>query len=521
MDNLHPFPGHPFKVEESKHIEDLCESIKTYGVLSPGIVSVREAGGYEIISGHCRKYASEQAGLKTMPVIIKELTDDEATVIMVDANIQREDLLISEKAFAYKMKYDALKRQGTRSDLTSCQLGKRLAARELSNNSEDSERQILRYIHLTLLIPELMDLTDNKQLPFNTAVEISYLKEEEQKLLLKYTSTHNITISMKQAQEMKVVSKERGLEYSDIEPKYYQQFMGELLNTPYYLLGRSIQVRYSEINGQWNISGKNADSYNNVLATATYGTERVNAYKIMEDTLNLKDVRVYDTVEDAEGKEIRVLNKKETMPAVQKQDAMKEWIFKDQKRREHLCKVYNEQFNSIRPREYDGSHLTFPGMNPEIQLRPHQKNAVAHQLYGDNVLLAHVVGAGKTFEMVAAAMESKRLGLSEKALFVVPNHLTEQWGADFLQLYPGANILVATKKDFEPANRKKFVSRIAMGNYDAVIIGHSQFERIPLSDERQKTMLQNQIDEITEGIQSTKSASEGERYTVKQLEKTR
>ena len=310
-----------------------------------------------------------------------------------------------------------------------------------------------------------------------------------------------------------------------IEPKYYQQFMGELLNTPYYLLGRSIQVRYSEINGQWNISGKNADSYNNVLATATYGTERVNAYKILEDTLNLKDVRVYDTVEDAEGKEIRVLNKKETMLAVQKQDAMKEafkdWIFKDQRRREHLCKVYNEQFNSIRPREYDGSHLTFPGMNPEIQLRPHQKNAVAHQLYGDNVLLAHVVGAGKTFEMVAAAMESKRLGLSEKALFVVPNHLTEQWGADFLQLYPGANILVATKKDFEPANRKKFVSRIAMGNYDAVIIGHSQFERIPLSDERQKAMLQNQIDEITEGIQATKSASEGERYTVKQLEKTR
>lgn len=310
-----------------------------------------------------------------------------------------------------------------------------------------------------------------------------------------------------------------------IESTYYQEFMGELLNTPYYLLGKTIEVRYSKVNGQWNISGKNADSYNNVLATATYGTSRINAYKILEDTLNLKDVRVYDTVEDADGKEIRVLNKKETMLAVQKQDAMKEafkeWIFKDQRRREHLCKIYNEHFNSIRPREYDGSHLTFPGMNPEIHLRPHQKNAVAHQLYGDNVLLAHVVGAGKTFEMVAAAMESKRLGLSEKALFVVPNHLTEQWGADFLQLYPGANILVATKKDFEPANRKKFVSRIAMGNYDAVIIGHSQFERIPLSDERQKAMLQKQIDEITEGIQSAKLESDGERYTVKQLEKTR
>ena len=310
-----------------------------------------------------------------------------------------------------------------------------------------------------------------------------------------------------------------------IEPRFYQQFMSELLKTPYYMLDRVVKVQYSDINGQWNITGKNADSYNNVLATATYGTGRINAYKILEDSLNLKDVRIYDTVEDADGKEIRVLNKKETMLAVQKQDAMKEafkeWIFKDQQRRDYLCKVYNEQFNSIRPREYDGSHLTFPGMNPEIELRPHQKNAVAHQLYGDNVLLAHVVGAGKTFEMVAAAMESKRLGLSEKALFVVPNHLTEQWGSDFLQLYPGANILVATKKDFEPANRKKFVSRIAMGSYDAVIIGHSQFERIPLSDERQKAMLERQIQEITDGIIDAKAASSGERYTVKQLEKTK
>ena len=310
-----------------------------------------------------------------------------------------------------------------------------------------------------------------------------------------------------------------------IEPKYYQQFMAELLKTPYYMLDRVIKVQFSEINGQWNISGKNADSYNNVLATATYGTGRINAYKILEDSLNLKDVRIYDTVEDPSGKEVRVLNKKETMLAVQKQDAIKEafkeWIFKDQVRRDHLCKVYNEQFNSIRPREYDGSHLSFPGMNPEIELRPHQKNAVAHQLYGDNVLLAHVVGAGKTFEMVAAAMESKRLGLSEKAMFVVPNHLTEQWGSDFLQLYPGANILVATKKDFEPANRKKFVSRIAMGNYDAVIIGHSQFERIPLSDERQKAMLEQQIDEITQGIQEARYSRSGEGYTVKQLEKTR
>ena len=212
------------------------------------------------------------------------------------------------------------------------------------------------------------------------------------------------------------------------------------------------------------------------------------------------------------------------MLAIQKQDAMKtafqDWIFKDQDRRERLVKVYNERFNSIRPREYDGSHLTFPGMNPEIELRPHQKNAVAHQLYGDNVLLAHVVGAGKTYEMVAAAMESKRLGLAQKSLFVVPNHLTEQWGAEFLQLYPGANILVATKKDFEPANRKKFCARIAMGNYDAVIIGHSQFERIPISDERQEMMLRRQIDELEIAIQSA-NEEDGGRYTVKQIEKTR
>ena len=213
------------------------------------------------------------------------------------------------------------------------------------------------------------------------------------------------------------------------------------------------------------------------------------------------------------------------MLASQKQDAMKaafkDWIFKDQQRRERLVKVYNERFNSIRPREYDGSHLTFPGMNPEIELRPHQKNAVAHQLYGENVLLAHVVGAGKTYEMVAAAMESKRLGLSQKNLFVVPNHLTEQWGAEFLQLYPGANILVATKKDFEPANRKKFCARIAMGNYDAIIIGHSQFERIPISDERQEAMLRKQIDDLERAIQSARYEQDGGRYTVKQIEKTR
>ena len=310
-----------------------------------------------------------------------------------------------------------------------------------------------------------------------------------------------------------------------IEPSDYQGFMVELLHTPWYLAQKEIQVKFSEVNGEWRITGKNADSQRNAFAYATYGTERANAYKILEDTLNLKDVRIYDKSVNENGDEIRVLNKKETMLASQKQDAMKvafkDWIFKDQQRRERLVKVYNERFNSIRPREYDGSHLTFPGMNPEIELRPHQKNAVAHQLYGDNVLLAHVVGAGKTYEMVAAAMESKRLGLSQKNLFVVPNHLTEQWGAEFLQLYPGANILVATKKDFEPANRKKFCARIAMGNYDAIIIGHSQFERIPISDERQEAMLRKQIDDLEMAIQSARYEQDGGRYTVKQIEKTR
>ena len=254
----------------------------------------------------------------------------------------------------------------------------------------------------------------------------------------------------------------------------------------------------------------------------TYGTGRVNAYKILEDSLNLKDTRVYDTIVE-DGKEKRVLNKKETMIASQKQEAIREafkdWVFRDPERRQVLVAKYNELFNSTRPREYDGSHLKFPGMTPDIELKPHQKNAVAHVLYGNNTLLAHCVGAGKTFEMTAAAMESKRLGLCQKSLFVVPNHLTEQWASDFLRLYPGANILAATKKDFEPANWKKFCSRIATGDYDAVIIGHSQFEKIPLSVERQTAIIERQIDEIELAIEQTK-ADKGERYTIKQMEKT-
>ena len=308
-----------------------------------------------------------------------------------------------------------------------------------------------------------------------------------------------------------------------IEPKYIEDFMRETFETPDYLFDRNlVGVQYSDVTGQWNVKGKNAD-HGNSLVNMTYGTSRANAYRILEDSLNLRDTRIFDTIEE-DGKEKRVLNKKETMLASQKQEAIREafkdWVFRDPERRQTLCAKYNELFNSTRPREYDGSHLKFPGMTPDITLRPHQLNAVAHQLYGDNTLLAHCVGAGKTFEMIAAAMESKRLGLCQKSLFVVPNHLTEQWASDFLRLYPGANILAATKKDFEPANRKKFCSRIATGDYDAVIIGHTQFEKIPLSMERQAAMIERQITEIEMAIEAVK-AEKGERYTIKQMEKTK
>lgn len=308
-----------------------------------------------------------------------------------------------------------------------------------------------------------------------------------------------------------------------IDKSYIQQFMVETFEPPYYLR-RSIEVNYSPFSAEWNITGKSQPSYSDVNAYMTYGTDRANAYKILEDTLNLRDVRIYDTVTDPDGKERRVLNSKETTLAQQKQqaikDAFQDWIWKDPDRRQELVTKYNELFNSNRPREYDGSHIVFSGMNPEITLREHQLNAVAHILYGGNTLLAHEVGAGKTFEMVAAAMESKRLGLCQKPLFVVPNHLTEQWASEFLRLYPSANILAATKKDFEPRNRKKFCGRIATGDYDAIIIGHSQFERIPVSQERQERLLQEQIMEIEEGLEELK-ASRAERFTIKSLERTK
>lgn len=307
-----------------------------------------------------------------------------------------------------------------------------------------------------------------------------------------------------------------------IPPEIIQQFVFEFLGTPRYAQWK-MQLHYSPYTSEWSIENKSYDN-TNIKAYRTYGTDRINAYRIIEETLNLKDVRIFDYVEDEFGKRKPVINKKETTIALQKQELIKEgfreWIWKDPQRRERLCKIYNEKFNSTRPREYDGSHITFSGMNPEIELREHQKNAVAHILYGGNTLLAHAVGAGKTFEMTAAAMESKRLGLCSKSLFVVPNHLTEQWAAEFLQLYPAANILVATKKDFETANRKRFCGRIATGDYDAIIIGHSQFEKIPMSIERQRALLEQQIDEITDGIAELKE-NRGDNFSIKQLEKTR
>ena len=308
-----------------------------------------------------------------------------------------------------------------------------------------------------------------------------------------------------------------------IEPGYIQQFMEETFDTPYYLR-RAIEVKFSDMTAEWRITGKTAPNRHDVAAYTTYGTSRANAYRILEETLNLKDIRIYDTIEDPDGKQKRVLNKKETTLAQQKQqaikDAFQDWVWKDPRRRDALVTKYNVLFNSTRPREYDGSHIRFGGMNPDISLREHQRNAIAHVLYGGNTLLAHEVGAGKTFEMAASAMESKRLGLSQKALFVVPNHLTLQWANEFLRLYPSAKLLVATKKDFETANRKKFCARIATGDYDAVIIGHSQFEKIPLSAERQERQLREQIDEI-EGALAELKAQRGENFTIKQMEKTR
>ena len=351
----------------------------------------------------------------------------------------------------------------------------------------------------------------------------SFVTSEERREGLPDFSVNVAALEQAQPRDLDASEIEARLGATWIEPDDIQKFMVETFDTPYYMR-RAIQVQYSAVSAEWRITGKSMPSPNDVVAYMTYGTDRANAYRILEESLNLKDIRIYDTVEDADGKQRRVLNKKATTLAQQKQQAMKDafqdWLWKDPRRRERLVAKYNEQFNSTRPREYDGSHIVFGGMNPEIQLREHQKNAIAHILYGGNTLLAHEVGGGKTFEMVAAAVESKRLGLCQKSMFVVPNHLTEQWASEFLRLYPSANLLVTTKKDFEAANRKKFCARIATGDYDAIIIGHSQFERIPISKERQARILEEQIDEIEAGL-SELQHSRGESFTIKQMEKTR
>lgn len=389
-----------------------------------------------------------------------------------------------------------------------------------------TEEQLYRDLRGVIFLDPAASFGSPKYLPADEYLSGNVRKKLEfaKKLLPEYPEYQPNVEALEKVQPQDLSASEISVRLGAtwLPPDVVEQFMYELFGTPRYAQWK-VKVRYTPLTGEWNVSEKNYDR-GNVKATNTYGTDRINGYKIIEETLNLKDVRIFDYVYDDNGKKTPVLNKKETAIAQGKQEMIKQafqdWVWKDPHRRERLCKLYNEKFNSIRPREYDGSHLTFVGMNPEIELRPHQVNAIAHILYGGNTLLAHVVGAGKTFEMVAAAMESKRLGLCQKSLFVVPNHLTEQWASEFLQLYPSANILVATRKDFEAKNRKKFCGRIATGDYDAIIIGHSQFEKIPMSMERQKAILQQQIDEVMTGIAQAKR-DRAENFTVKQMEKTR
>lgn len=389
-----------------------------------------------------------------------------------------------------------------------------------------TEEQLYRDLRGVIFLDPAASFGSPKYLPADEYLSGNVRKKLEfaRKLLPEYPEYQPNVEALEKVQPQDLSASEISVRLGAtwLPPDVVEQFMYELFGTPRYAQWK-VKVRYTPLTGEWNVSEKNYDR-GNVKAANTYGTDRINGYKIIEETLNLKDVRIFDYVYDDNGKKTPVLNKKETAIAQGKQEMIKQafqdWVWKDPHRRERLCKLYNEKFNSIRPREYDGSHLTFVGMNPEIKLRPHQVNAIAHILYGGNTLLAHVVGAGKTFEMVAAAMESKRLGLCQKSLFVVPNHLTEQWASEFLQLYPSANILVATRKDFEAKNRKKFCGRIATGDYDAIIIGHSQFEKIPMSMERQKAILQQQIDEVMTGIAQAKR-DRAENFTVKQMEKTR
>ncbi len=399
----------------------------------------------------------------------------------------------------------------------------------LMGESEKVEQIINDLKGIIFKTPQSGTISENKYVGWQTAEEylsgnVRMKLEQAQKIAEQYPEFEINVVALEKVQpkDLEASEIEVRIGTSWIEPKYYKQFLFELLETPKYYGFSDIDVMYSSITNTWNVKGKSVD-FNNTHATVTYGTVRMSAYTIFEKTLNQQDIKIYDTIKEEDG-EKKVLNTKETTIAQQKQEAIEqafqEWIWNDPQRRRRLCEKYNRIFNSTKPREYDGSHITFVGMNPEITLQPHQKNGVARVLYGQNTLLAYCVGSGKTYTMAAAAMESKRLGLCQKSMFVVPNHLTEQWGREFLQLYTGANILVATKKDFEPLNRKKFCSRIATGEYDAIIIGHTQFERIPLSKEKQQQNIQQQLEEVETGIKEIKQQN-GERFQIKQLEKTK
>ena len=491
IDELHPFTNHPFKVVDDEAMTRTVESIAQFGVLAPLIARPRPDGdGYEIISGHRRQFAAKMAGLETLPVIVRDMDDDAATILMVDSNLQREHISPSERAFAYKMKMDAMKRTAGRPPKENPRqlVGNFETADLIGKESGESGRQVQRFIRLTNLIPELLDMVDEKKVSFNPAVELSYLSHEQQQEVINAMDDTQNAPSFSQAKRIKKLAQE-----GNFTSEAVVDIMGE--------------EKKSE---QDTVTIKNE-------TLRKYFPRSYTPRQMEEKIIQLLDVRIYDAIEDEEGRPKRVLNKTDTMLAQQKQqvikDAFANWIWQDPRRRIALVKQYNELFNSNRPREYDGSHIHFVGMNPEISLREHQRNAIAHVLYGGNTLLAHEVGAGKTFEMAASAMEAKRLGLCQKSLFVVPNHLTEQWAAEFLHLYPNAKLLVARKKDFETANRKKFCARIATGDYDAVIIGHSQFERIPLSYERQERIIQEQIDETLAAINELK-ATAGENFSM-------
>lgn len=475
INKLHPFSNHPFHIRHDLEFSELVDSISESGIITPIIVRPKVGVGYEVISGHRRWEACKELGIESIPARVEYIDDDEATILMVNSNIQREHVLPSEKAFAYKMRMEALKHQGR---TTLAQVGPKFSSEKIAAETGDSRNQVKRYIRLTYLIPSILQMVDDGRIAFNPAVEISYMTEEHQTWLKEEMDMCDATPSLVQSRTLK---------------------------------------------DSWAITNKKFGD-GNIKATVTYGTNRANAYLIAENALNLRSTQIRDKVTAADGSVSWVLNKEATQAAQEKQrqicEQFQDWIFKEPERRQRLVAIYNEKFNALRPREYDGSHLKFPGMNPEITLRPHQLNAIAHVLYGNNVLLAHEVGAGKTYEMVASAMEKKRLGLCSKTLIVVPNHLTEQMASEALLLYPNAEILVAKKTDFKKENRKKFCARIATGNYDIIVIGHSQFEKIPLSAERQNMYLQRQIDDVIDQIALLKS-SRAENFTIKQMERTR